>query len=290
MKWLYPAICIFTILSVGSNYAITYFTTWDNKPKLVVSAIIFGVLCIFLAIATYQSTILDGKQKDRIEELAKLIRDLNTGGDSTYIAPLLSPGFNAELVETPRDSFPISRQSVLISFINKGDFALDGVKFHFHVLRFYRETSPLFLARQSAISFNIYQFFWGAHNSSSKKYLAENSGKSNPYDYTKEFDAFKPSQLYVSTLDCSYISTREPYQGYDIFIESRRQNWVVLLRCYKPPEKPEDRAIYSAYKILRVTNKGFKEIESYIQNGFPKEADGDIKWYSEALPPEWIIK
>jgi hypothetical protein len=76
MGWLYLAIAVFTGFGICFNYLILKNDAEKKDEKVKQMAFVQLGIGLVLAFATYYATVLDGRQKDRLETLANLNNQL----------------------------------------------------------------------------------------------------------------------------------------------------------------------------------------------------------------------
>jgi hypothetical protein len=224
------------------------------------------------------------KNKEILELSAKIFQqdkeshDLATGG-SSY------PDLTHSQITLFEKGVQASGDKLHLSFdiYNTGEYPLDNLKIRGYQVKDFRSVAPVFLWTELSLSgLNIRSRF-----SNTNKNFNESFNRQNLPVISSDYDVFKANQR----VSIGIIPFKEEfeYYGINLFIESKRQDWIILLRLYRPINSKEQ-ITYQAHKIMKVTSSGLENIDEKIELGFSKGANNKFIWFNSELPNEWFTK
>lgn len=213
---------------------------------------------------------------EKILDLSSFVRDLNTGGSSYLDLRHASLMVFQDNVQIDGDKLHL-----YFTLSNVGEFALDNVKIKGYSSLDFSKIDPVFLWTQLSLSgLNIHSRFASMKSISDSSLQQSNESIINSY-----FDVFKPGQ----SEQFGPIKFKIPFEyfGINLFIETKRQDWIILIRFYKPISSSQP-FTFQASRILKMTGTGLQDIKTEIDQGFPLNAKGKIDWFSSELPDQWF--
>lgn len=212
---------------------------------------------------------------EKIFSLNKAIKDLNTGG-SSY------PQMRHCQITLYHDGHILGhRLHLSLEMYNTGEYPLDNIKIRGYQLIDFRKTDPTFLWTELSMSgLNIHSRFANFGG-----FFKELYNEKNHPVISSDFEVLKPGQRV--NFDPFFFKESFEYYGINIFVESKRQDWIILLRLYRPNNSTDPFA-FQAHKIMRVGANGLENISEYIDSGFSTGENNKHIWFNTDLPKEWF--
>ncbi|MGG6230371.1 bZIP transcription factor [Tenacibaculum sp. SDUM215027] len=220
---------------------------------------------------------LSEKNKELGVENSKLlqeVRNLNTGGDGFLDLRNSSVTLYQDGVQ--KNGYVLD---LFMPIFNNGDYTFDNVKIKAFESKDFLNAEPVFLWTDlSSSGLNIKSRFPKSDVQKSKTYLKN-------LDF--QADTVKPKQSIL----LGPIRFRQDfeYYGVNLFIESRRQDWLILVRFQRPKDKKQP-FVNQIYRILKITSEGLEEIYQTELHSFPKFENGKTKWFKSEMPESWFKK
>ena len=215
-------------------------------------------------------------------KLSETIKDLNTGGSgfinfrnaniSMYEKGVQSDGYILDL---------------FITLYNNGDYAFDDIKIKGFKLSDYLSADPNFSTnRFNVFWFKYSQSIFKIKQSSFKLGMSKLTSDSYLPELDFEESVFKSGQ----SITLGPISFKEDfdYFGINFFIETKRQDFIVLIRFKRPDDKSEPfvSQVSTVYKVNGVN--GIEELDLNYDPSFPKFDDNNLKWFKTKIPKQWF--
>ena len=212
----------------------------------------------------------------KIIDLTETVRDLNTGGSSypdfrNVHTTMYEKGVNAQGI----------RLDLSLEMYNKGSFAIDNLRLKAYGEMDYSKIDPSVLWMQLSTSgLNIHSRFAHFRNLD-QSILSQNF----PSLKDAQFEVFKPGQSEL----LGPVRFKVPFKfyGINLFVESKRQDWIILIRFFRPDPEGSPFTL-QAYRIMRMTGEGLEDIYPHSDPGFPRNENGQIQWFKSELPDLWF--
>lgn len=212
-------------------------------------------------------------------KLSETIKNLNTGGSGFINISSLQIRSYEEYLE-PTDNV----LDLQFTLFNNGNYAFDNLKIRAFKLMDYLSTDPTVLYHDLLSSkLNIYN---PLANSNSPIWMPKPNENHLPeLDYNQE--VFKPGQ--AVSLGPIKFKKDFNYFGINLFIETKRQDFIMLIRFKKTrDELPPYHHLSRISRVFKVNGiKGLEELDLMCtDNSFPKFDDGSLKWFKAKMPKD----
>ncbi len=174
-----------------------------------------------------------------------------------------------------------NRLHLSFEIYNTGEYPLDNFKIRGYQVKDLRKADPVSLWTELSTSgLNIHSRF-----SNTSSIFNEGFNKINSPIISANYEILKAKQR--ETVGVIQLKESFEYYGINFYIESKRQDWIILLRLFRPIDNNEP-VVYQAHKIMKVTANGLENVAEEIEPGFPTGIYNKFIWFKSELPKQWF--